>query len=78
MGMKVPYSLSDSLGEGKKKNVPEEKRRGSLRRDWEGEVDSGEVISTVGTVCGTAGKGELEKAKWGPLWVGLKTLEAVF
>lgn len=78
MRMKVFYFFFDFLGEGKKKNVLEEKRRWFFWRDWEGEVDSGEVIFIVGIVCGIVGKGELEKVKWGFLWVGLKILEVVF
>lgn len=32
----------------------------------------------LGTICGTAGKGEPEKTKWRHLWVGRETQEAVF
>lgn len=75
---KVPCSLSDSLCEENKKDVTEEERGGPPLWDQGEDVYSTEVISTVKTICGTAGKGEPEKAKWGRLWVEQETQEAMF
>lgn len=62
MRMKVPCSLSDSVGGGDKKDMTEEKRCGPLLWDQKEEVYSLEVISMVGTICGAAGEGKPETA----------------
>lgn len=54
MRIKIPDSLSDSLGKGNWKDVAE-KKGGPPSLEPE-EVYSLEVISTIGTICGMAGK----------------------